>query len=135
MQPAAARALFDAFERLEWKDRVRTEHSWTCCASCGANEMAEELREQPGEFDGGCFYHDQDVDTAIATGRLYVRFGAYAADHDGTDDTMDVDIGRRIVGELQLRGFVPEWDGTSSTCIIVDLRDWSQQRCATKATF
>jgi hypothetical protein len=75
------------------------------------------------EFNGYCFYHGQDLESAIEIGCLHLAFGA-------TDDSpiKGVRVGRRIKGVLEATGFSVAWDGSIETRILVTGIRW-QRRC------
>jgi hypothetical protein len=94
-------------------------------------ERSDGLTEVSHEYDaagaeasgvvGYCFYHQQDVERAIAGHYLLLAFG----DIDG-DRVKGEEIGRRIAAAIEQSGLRLSWDGTIDRCIGIDLR-WQKR--------
>jgi hypothetical protein len=65
---------------------------------------------------GFCFYHSQDLESAIAGDGLYLSFGAFSG--------AVVTIGILVVDTLQSVGLKPKWNGDARERIFVKMR-WS----------
>ena len=92
--------------------------------SDGLTEVYDEYAAAGSEASrivGYCFYHQQDVERAIAGHGLLLAFGDI-----GGDPAKGVEIGRRIVAALEQSGLRPAWDGTIDRCIGIGLR-WQKR--------
>lgn len=73
-------------------------------------------------FRGYCFYHGQDLESAIHGGGLYLAFG----DVHGTDE-VGVQIGALIQRLLTEAGFPVEWDGSIKMRLNIPVLDWKRR--------
>jgi Domain of unknown function (DUF6891) len=93
--------------------------------SDGWSDVCEVFRERGGEQSGAigyCFYHGQDVERAILNQGLMLAFGLILS-----DPAKGVDIGRRVVAELEAAGFQVAWNGSTEQRInIVNMR-WQKR--------
>lgn len=60
-----------------------------------------------GSVRGGCFYHSQDLERAVAGDGLTLAFGSVT---DKESDT--IDVANEIIRVLKSHGFTPEWSGS-----------------------
>jgi len=100
-----------AFDMLEDDDIVARQH-FTCCGTCGAAEIGAEIddfEELSGRTARGyVFFHQQDTESAVESGSLYISYGA----SDATAPTEEaLTIGQRLFEVLQSVGLKPVWDG------------------------
>lgn len=114
--------LDEAFGALE-KGGIVSRADFTCCGSCGHTEIASEVG--PDSL-GYVFFHHQSTDAVVAQGRLWLHYGACGPERD-----RDAVIGRRIVGTLTDAGLPVEWNGESSSAIIVGPIAWQKRLPAT----
>lgn len=99
-----------AFDMLEDEDIVARQH-FTCCGTCGAAEIGAEIEdfEQAGrQAKGYVFFHQQDTESAVESGSLYISYGA--ADAEATNEA-SIEVGRRLFDTLKAVGLKPIWDG------------------------
>jgi hypothetical protein len=100
-------------------------HQTGMTQSDGWGDVCEVFRERGGERSGAtgyCFYHGQDVERALLDKGLMLAFG-----HILSDPAKGVDIGRRIVAELEAAGFQVAWNGSTDQRIdIVNMR-WQKR--------
>jgi hypothetical protein len=100
-----------AFDMLEDEDIVARQH-FTCCGTCGAAEIGIEMddfQDLAGrEPKGYVFFHQQDTESAVESGSLYISYGA--ADATASPDE-NIAIGQRLHDVLQSVGLKPVWDG------------------------
>lgn len=82
-----------SFNRLRLNG-YRCEHNWECCMTCGWAEIPWE------QADECVWYHSQDRDSAIETGKLYLVW------------TGDAAMNREA---FEAEGLTVEHDGTTST--------------------
>ncbi|MBA8955892.1 DUF6891 domain-containing protein [Actinomadura namibiensis] len=77
---------------------------FTCCQTCGFAEIGGEAPE--GESPRGfTFCHQQDVESALHGGGLYLAFGSFSK------DIAPEEIATEVVRVLVRHGFAPEWNG------------------------
>ena len=88
-----------------------------------ANEITEKLEEYGFEVKGYCYYHDQDLETAVDPNvrTLYIGFDARL---EGSED--GVVIGQAIVDKLRDKGFRVKWPGTITERILIENIDWKK---------
>lgn len=74
----------------------------------GLSDVAEDYqaREDRAAVTGWCYYHGQDIETAMASGELFLAFGAVDGDRDKARA-----VAVRIRTVLEQAGFRVEWDG------------------------
>ncbi len=70
---------------------------------------------------GGCFYHGQDVERAVAGGELCIAFGATS----GRDED-SLEVANDIIEVLSKHGFRPRWNGTIDERIFLPL-NWQRR--------
>jgi hypothetical protein len=110
-----------AFESL-WKRGVLCLHNAGGTISDGVSDVSEALAEhQAGRFSGYCFYHEQDVERALASGLLPVAFGGL-----DEDEKSGATIGTRVRDALRAAGLRVEWNGKPDSRLIVRL-DWKRR--------
>lgn len=115
-----------AFDRLEEEDVVARQN-FTCCGTCGAAEIGVEMddyEEITGrEARGYVFFHQQDTESAVESGSLYISYGA----SDATAPTEEsVGVGQRLFDILQSVGLKPIWDGKINHRVGVAI-DWKRR--------
>ena len=100
-----------AFDMLEDENIVARQH-FTCCGTCGAAEIGVEMddfEDMSGrKARGYVFFHQQDTESAVESGSLYISYGA--TDATGPDEDA-VAIGQRLFEVLRAVGLKPVWDG------------------------
>lgn len=142
--PDASSRLSAAFRALE-DDGILARMDFTCCQSCGHDEIRDE-RSGAEDERGYTFFHQQDTER-IPDGLLYLAFGAFRAAPElpadlvarakSEDDTPERAEARRevrdrseqivadtVAGRLREAGLSLDWDGTTSARIAVDVSDW-----------
>jgi hypothetical protein len=93
--------------------------------SDGISDVTQFYHEAGGEQSvivGYCFYHGQDLETVMESGKLWLTYG----DILGNDDK-GVEIGRRIKHVLEGAGFTVEWDGSIKTRLLVKGIKWQRR--------
>jgi len=89
--------------------------NFTCCQTCGWAEADDELAnavEQGRPFKGVVFFHQQDTESAVEGGSLYL---AYGGEH-GSEVA-----GQQVVKALETAGLTVNWNGSAKTRICVTL--------------
>lgn len=80
--------------------------------------------DDPRNNIGYCFYHQQDLERALAGGGLLLAFGPIDPEKEETDGAT---IGRIIVDLLKGAGFSVEWPGTFDKRIEITAIDWKRR--------
>lgn len=115
-----------AFAALE-ASGIIARQNFTCCMTCGSNEIWEEVQ---ATIDAGlpahgyAFYHAQDADSAVEGCGLYLAYGAC-----GDGEAAALVVGHEIVRQLEAQGLAPEWNGSWEQRIRLPL-DWKRRRGA-----
>ena len=93
----------------------------------GLSDVAEALHERAdaGPWIGYCFYHQQDVEGALAEDGLYLAFG----DNDGDAEQSRLVAGV-VVDALQAAGFSVDWSGDVRTRVKVEPFKWQRRQYA-----
>ncbi len=86
-----------------------------------ADLYAQRGKERSG-LRGYCYYHSQEVESALAGNGLYLLFGQMAGGGQG------IEVGQEIQRTLENAGLTVVWDGTLDSCIKVAPFKW-QRRC------
>ena len=115
-----------AFDMLEDEDIVARQH-FTCCGTCGAAEIGIEMDDfqdlSGREPKGYVFFHQQDTESAVESGSLYISYGAADATASPEDN---VAIGQRLHDVLQSVGLKPVWDGKINHRVVLAI-DWKRR--------
>jgi hypothetical protein len=143
----------------EWNDKLAKEHSWppkvefdrleevfaqlrnegVISLHRAGGDMSgglHEVREcrdaegdRKGRFIGYCFYHSQDLDRAVASGRMFLAFGAIGSTSDAAElrKEKNIAVAARIIDLLNAANFVASWSGDFSERIHVDLGQWRKR--------
>jgi hypothetical protein len=95
------------------------------------HDDVQELWRAAGRFESGirgcCFYHSQDLDRAVHSGKLNLAFsGAMIPETEQREDNSRA-VARHIVGLLRAAGFTAEWNGDLHTRIEVDVGVWRKR--------
>lgn len=112
-----------AFAALE-ASGVISRQNFTCCGTCGASEMWDEIDAARGEgrpVRGYAFFHRQETKAATKGRGLYLTYGAC---EEGEDRA--VAVGHEIVAALAAEGLSTNWNGSMSHGIAVSL-DWKRR--------
>jgi hypothetical protein len=113
-----------AFSELE-KRGIVSRQDFTCCSTCGAAEIWDEMkeaRENGRQVKGYTFYHMQDTEAAIEGDGICLSYGSVI---EGEEEALI--IGREVVSTLDQHGLRTEWDGTFGKKICVSV-DWKRRR-------
>ena len=92
----------------------------------GYDEFRRTLAAEPGpeRVIGYCFYHAQDVDSAIDGEGLYLAYGP----RDPRDETTSGSaVGQVVVDELKAAGLAPRWNGDYRRRIHIPDFDWKRR--------
>jgi hypothetical protein len=111
-----------AFTKLE-RSGIVARQNFTCCQTCGFAEIGDELDQVKASgiyVRGLTFFHQQDTESAVEGGGVYLSYAATEDGHDGAE------IAREIVAVLTAHGLKPNWDGTTAQRIEVPL-NWQRR--------
>jgi len=100
------RPIRAAFRELERYGILCEGGRWVCCQSCGHHDLRQRW-EAAGEDEkplGYCFWHAQDEESLVATGKTMLAFNAF----DSSDSMF---VGRIVVGVLKKHGVKTQWNG------------------------
>jgi hypothetical protein len=123
-EAAGGGAPLETARRAPVVSGVVSGHDFTCCQTCGHDEIWDEIaatREDGLEVWGYTFYYMQDTERAGEGRGLYLCYGAV---EDGEAPALRV--AHEVVDALQRHGLKTEWDGTHSKRIKVHL-DWKRR--------
>ena len=118
--------LMAAMSELE-NTGIACRDNFTCCGSCGAAAIGEEMREltKSGTAARGyMFFHEQDVESATEGDGLYLNYGDKTGDHDAS-----VLIGKEVCRVLAKHGIETDWNQSIDMRIHVRMewqRPWSE---------
>jgi len=113
-----------AFDMLDDKDIVARQN-FTCCGTCGAAEINLEIEEFEAygrRARGYVFFHQQDTESAVESGNLYLSYGA----SNNTADAVFLQIGQEIFDTLKAVGLNAHWDGKLEHRIGITL-EWQRR--------
>ncbi|HZW09889.1 MAG TPA: hypothetical protein VFF69_08290 [Phycisphaerales bacterium] len=117
-----------ALAELESRGIFARQNYW-CCGTCGCAAIDDEMQQaaaRGAQVRGYTFYHEQDTDSAVEDGSLYLNYGS--ADHPAGPQAA-VAIGEEVRDTLERHGLSVHWDGTIERRIGVVL-DWKRRSLA-----
>lgn len=138
-------ARFEAAVADLARDTILVRPDFTCCSTCGHDEIGDERGPERRER-GYAFFHRQDTER-IPDGTLFLAFGAFGpwpevdpgilarayAEADTPDraaarrEAMDASTtmtGQLVAGTLRRHGLDVAWSGSGEERVLVHLRDW-----------
>jgi hypothetical protein len=132
-----------SYERLEQVFAGLRETGFIALHRAGntRSEGLEEVRRT--FFDAGgigaglsafCFYHAQDVDDAVTSGRLHLAFGAIGKTSDGQREEKNAAVGRQLVQALGAAAFASTWNGDAAQRILLQVDPWLKRSPTRPAT-
>ena len=90
---------------------IACKQNFWCCQTCGSSAMSD--YEDNPNFDGYCFYHNQDYDGLKKQGVTYLSYGSFR------DNNM-IDIGKKIVKAFRKEGIKVTWNGKAESRILIE---------------
>ncbi len=129
--------LDSAFEELT-EAGIIARMNFTCCGTCGTAEIDEE-RDESRHWRGYVFFHQQDTETLVQEGYVYLNYGIFAPegfDEEAYEKLSDEDkqaiyladhkavIEDDVVPRLARHGLDVEWDGNHRTRILLRNAQW-----------
>lgn len=130
-------ALHRAFADLE-SERVLARQDWTCCGTCGAAEIGDDV-DDLSQWLGYVFFHTQDTDQLIDVGSTYLSYGLFWAAHmteaefEALSEQQRADYYERetialmqrvVVPTFERHGITVEWDGSLDQRILIGGVAW-----------
>ncbi|WP_289045271.1 hypothetical protein [uncultured Olleya sp.] len=86
------------------------------------HEIINELKSLGITSKGYCFYHTQDLETAISNLKtLYIAFDSY-----NQDDELAQEVAKNIIKVLKDNGFKTKWNGSLDTRIAILDINWQK---------
>ena len=114
--------LHSVFYKLH-EEGICALHNAGYTMSDGFEEVGEVVHDAPnGHYHSFCFYHGQDVESAVNGRGLMIAFGALE-----NNEAKSMQIGKRVAESLGEAGFKVERDGTITTRICLPAIDWKKR--------
>lgn len=122
--------LTKAFRYLRTQNGILAKQSYLCCGGCAGYALAERITEEnakkPGRWNGWVYYHRQNNEALVETGKCYIHFSHADSCVDssnvitGDDRPSDtVAIGQCAKEALEHFGLEVEWNGSGGTCLLI----------------
>ncbi|CEL04179.1 hypothetical protein ASPCAL05310 [Aspergillus calidoustus] len=119
-QPTICDKIDKAFSSLQRNHGILARMNFTCCATCGIGEIAEDRDE---DTRGYVFFHEQDMEGVAMDGReLSLVFGSFSR-----SEKKNRAVGEVIVRSLRRVGVKVEWEGEASKRIRVVCGEWRRR--------
>jgi hypothetical protein len=119
-QPTIADKIAKAFSSLERNHGVLARMNFTCCATCGIEEISEDRDE---DTRGYVFFHEQDMEAvAMDGGELSLVFGSFSK-----SDKKNCAVGEVIARSLRRAGLKVEWEREAGKRIRVVCGEWKKR--------
>jgi hypothetical protein len=99
--------LESAFNRLS-ESGILAKHNAECCQTCATGQvlaLVKDALKEGKQIRGYTFYHEQDTESAIDSGILYISYGSV----EGGDDA-SINIGKEVAAALLQIGLKVDWD-------------------------
>ncbi|WKX74756.1 DUF6891 domain-containing protein [Zobellia laminariae] len=122
--PTDTEKLIEAFDEL-CENNIIALHNAGYTTSDGEYEVVEierNLRKNQVTSDGYCFYHEQDLSSAISLEDpcLYIAFQKV----DNSDNNVTLNVGRNVVKVLTKKGLEVKWNEDVNTKILIPNFKW-----------
>jgi len=117
------------FARLRGEKIIALHHAGNTLSD-GHDDVREQWRAAgrlASGIRGCCFYHSQDLDAAVRTGRLHLAFSGGMIPEIEQREANTVVVGHRIVELLRAAGFEARWSGNINERIEADLGQWRKR--------
>ena len=124
--PTDTEKLIKAFDEL-CDQNIIALHNAGYTTSDGEYEVVEvetELQKNEVESDGYCFYHEQDLQTAVAIENptLYIAFQKV----NNSDEETTISVGNKVAEVLINNDFKIKWNGSAKTKIEIPGFRWQK---------
>ncbi|MBT7073120.1 MAG: hypothetical protein HN560_11120 [Anaerolineae bacterium] len=116
--------LDDTFAQLK-ESGIAAVQDAICCSTCAMEDVSaaiDTMRKEEMPVRGYTFFHEQDTEHAIQSGRFNLSYGYIERDQEAA-----IKIGHEVKEALEKNGFKVEWDGTIRKRITVFI-DWQRRR-------
>jgi hypothetical protein len=122
--PTDCDRLNNAFASLN-RLGIVARQNFSCCTNCGHSDIWEEIEQEEATnpVDGYVFYHLQCTERAIKSRQLFLAYGSTE-----DDDEVLKRVGNTIVRELKMTGLDAQWDGRTSSAIVIEGLEWRRRR-------
>ncbi len=116
--------LDEAFAELD-RMGIVARQNFSCCQTCGHVEIGDEidLTASHRPVNGYVFYHQQDTDTAVQHGYLYLAYGAISG-----RETESLIVAQQVCEVLEKHSLQTDWNGSIHTRICIPLLEWKRRR-------
>lgn len=118
-KPTSFDKLVKAFDQLN-KEKIIALHKTGYTKQDGRDDclqVIDELKNIGIKAKGYCFYHTQDLETAIANNNLFIGYDSY-----NQEDELTKKVAEKIIEILKSNRFNVKWNGSIKTRIeIVDI--------------
>jgi hypothetical protein len=116
--------LDEAFAELD-RMGIVARHDFSCCQTCGHIEIGDEIDSTCSQHNvsGYVFYHQQDTDTVVQHGYLYLAYGAVSG-----KESESLMIAHQVCDVLQKHGLETDWNGSIHTRICIPMLEWKRRR-------
>ncbi|KAI9147565.1 hypothetical protein HJFPF1_12591 [Paramyrothecium foliicola] len=111
--------VLKAFDSLERNHKILARLNFTCCQTCGIEELQEESED---DSHGYVFFHHQDTENVVSTGNLHLCFGSFTK-----SERKNQQVGNTIVKSLRRAGLGVEWAGDTDRRIVVRCGEWRRK--------
>ncbi|MFF5078433.1 DUF6891 domain-containing protein [Actinoplanes sp. NPDC000266] len=102
---------------------VLARQNFACCGTCAAAEIHGE-RDGSRHWRGYLWFHEQDTESLIAGGALYLGYGAYDAPEAGYQAAVERLMDDVVFPVLHRHGMRPDWNRNLSTRVHVTGAHW-----------
>ena len=124
--PTDTDRLIEAFKEL-CKSNIIALHNAGYTTSDGEAEIVEvetELMDKGIRSDGYCFYHEQDLESALDpdSSSLWIAFQKV----DNSNETVTLEVGRKVVEVLKKHQFEINWEEAAGTKIKIVNFNWQK---------
>ncbi len=123
-KPTDTEKLIEAFDEL-CENNIIALHNAGYTTSDGEYEIVEvekSLRENQVTSEGYCFYHEQDLQSAISIKNpsLYIAYQKV----DNSNEKVTLEVGKKVVKVLMDKGFEIEWEEDVNSKILIPNFKW-----------
>lgn len=95
--------------------------NFLCCSSCASYDLATQATAKNKR--GWVFWHRQDEQRVMEDGGLYLKFtGSDGCSKPPKNAVSTITIANEVIQELRNAGITYDWDGSTGTCIYLDLK-------------
>lgn len=116
--------LEEAFAELQSQHHILAAMHFTCCQTCGHEEMKSWLAQSDNQSTiGYVFWHSQDTESMIRNGYLYLAFGSRSQSEETA-----MAVANTVCDVLRKHGIEVDWAGAVRTRIKLPNIVWQYYR-------